>query len=147
MVTARRSEPQAAEPHYVEAAAAWGGAAVQPFKAAVEPEGTAAGGRSPLRSPPADAGMAPAPDLFEWAKILATASREPRVLPLPPLQRPSQDGRRGRAAARVANCGPVSANLQHRAAANDTNPMKTIAATASHAMCLPHAIRSFTPVL
>ena len=67
--------------------------------------------------------MAPAPELFEWAKTLAAASRDARVFPLPPLQRPSQDGRRGRAAARAAS--RVALWHAYEALRRDINEMYT----------------------
>ena len=67
--------------------------------------------------------MAPAPELFEWAKTLAAASRDARVFPLPPLQRPSQDGRHGRAAARAAS--RVALWHAYEALRRDLNEMYT----------------------
>ena len=49
---------------------------------------------------PAQAGVAYAPDIREWAERLAAAIDAPRVLPLPQLSLPNVSGGRGRVAVR-----------------------------------------------
>ena len=55
---------------------------------------------APQSGVPAEAGVAHAPDIREWAEHLAAAIDAPRVLPLPQLSRPAIKVGRGRLAVR-----------------------------------------------